>query len=94
MTTRVIKTFDEDGYTMVPRSAIDNPRVSPGALGLLIRLLTDGEKYDSIRALAEDYGETNLDDVDEAAQELAVEGYLRFGEDTEVWDVAFGWETS
>lgn len=92
----VYRITDEgkDEYQWFPHSAANNPRLSLDAVGLLCRLLADGEKFASIRDLAEHEGRGDFDIAEEAARELETEGYLRRGERTEVWAVPFGWETS
>lgn len=86
-------TEKDDEYTWMPHSAINNPNLSLDAVGLLSRLLSDGERFESVRAVADDEGRDDADLAERSAQELAAEGYMRFGERTEVWAVPFGWET-
>ena len=68
------------GFERFPNEAARNPDLSLAALGLLARLLIDGNKFASIAAVAEFYGGARRgggrDAYLEAAKELAAAGYL------------------
>lgn len=69
------------GFERFPNEAARNPDLSLAALGLLARLLIDGNKFSSIAAVAEHYGSggkrgSGRDAYLEAARELAAVGYL------------------
>lgn len=81
-------------YQWLPHSAIDNRNLSLDAVGLLSRLLVDGEKFESVRALADHEGRGGADVAEAASRELETEGYMCFGERTEVWAVPFGWQAA
>jgi hypothetical protein len=95
MTMDVYRITEEgkDEYQWFPHSAAQNPNLSYDAIGLLCRLLADGEKFETVRELADDKGRDDANLAEESARELESEGYMRFGERTEVWAVPFGWET-
>lgn len=86
------RAIDDDKNTWLPTSTIRNPRLSLDAVGLLMRLLSDGERFETVRDLAEHKGRGDFEIAEAAAQELTAEGHMRFGERTEVWAVPFGWE--
>lgn len=74
------------GFERVPNAAIRNAELSLAAVGLLARLLTDGERYDSIDALADAYSQVEegakrkhgrgRDTYRKAALELEAAGHL------------------
>lgn len=76
--TRLSK--NRGGFERFPNEAARNPDLSLAALGLLARLLIDGEKFSSIAAVAEHYASGKRgggrDAYLEAAKELAAAGYL------------------
>lgn len=81
-------------YQWIPHSAIDNRNLSLDAVGLLGRLLSDGERFESVRDLADHEGRGDADIAESAARELEAAGYMRFGERIEVWAVPFGWQAA
>lgn len=82
---------DEEN-TWIHCSVVQNPNLSHEAIGLLLRLLSDGERFNTVADLVEEEGRGDFNIAEAAAQELVTEGHMRFGEPIEVWAVPFGWK--
>lgn len=86
------RAIEDDENTWLQTSVIQNPQLSLDALGLLLRLLSDGERFATIADLVKWEGRDDFDVAEASARELVAEGHMRFGEHTEVWAIPFGWE--
>lgn len=88
---KIYRVVEDPENTWVHCSTIQNPKLSYDAVGLLLRLLSDGERFSTVADLVEEEGRGDFDVAEAAAKELESEGHMRFGNSIEVWAVPFGW---
>lgn len=89
---KIYRAIMDNENTWIHNSVVQSPNLSHEAIGLLLRLLSDGERFDTIADLVEEEGRGDFDIAEAAAVELETEGHLRPGEPIEVWAVPFGWK--
>lgn len=89
---KIYRAIADEENTWVHCSVVQNPNLSHEAIGLLLCLLSDGERFDTVADLVEEEGRGDFEIAEAAAQELVGEGHMRIGEPIEVWAVPFGWK--
>lgn len=89
---KIYRAVLDEKNTWIHNSVVQSPNLSHGAIGLLLRLLSDGEQFNTIVDLVEEEGRGDFDIAEAAAKELEAEGHMRAGDPIEVWAVPFGWK--